>query len=346
LLLQLWKLAIDGPEIIPTLWDAGHDVEDDRELLDVYFGQGMRAAWGRETRILVDGQRVSLAHLRNNRKPYRPGTVFFIPAHRALLLAEGWPAPLLRLGADTPVVARLFSQNLHDLFGNPKDYGPLFPQERRLKRAYRDVIDDAIFHGAQVRVNKAELKRRLELQFGEARLPFMAWTAGQREFTPLMLGLYFLLPPSHKPKQSEVDWVVIEEPEMGLHPQATSVVMLLVLELLWRGYKVVLSTHAPLVLDVMFALTQLGKSGVPHKEAVLSRAFGVPNDQSTWPVMHEALRSTYRTFALTFRGTSVESRDISGLDPSSPDPVEAEWGGLTGFSSRFNAVVSEAVNAA
>ena len=133
---------------------------------------------------------------------------------------------------------------------------------------------------------------------------------------------------------------------MGLHPQATSVVMLLVLELLWRGYKVVLSTHAPLVLDVMFALTQLAKSRVPHKEAVLSRAFGVPNDRSTWPVMHEALGSTYRTFALTFRGTSVESSDISGLDPSSPDPIEAAWGGLTGFSSRFNAVVSEAVNAA
>ncbi len=32
-----------------------------------------------------------------------------------------------------------------------------------------------------------------------------------------------------------IDWLIIEEPEMGLHPQAVMVFMLLVLDLLWRG---------------------------------------------------------------------------------------------------------------
>ena len=36
--------------------------------------------------------------------------------------------------------------------------------------------------------------KRLNLIHGESRLPFMTWTAGQREFTPLLLGLYHLLP--------------------------------------------------------------------------------------------------------------------------------------------------------
>lgn len=65
----------------------------------------------------------------------------------------------------------------------------------------------------------------------------MTWTAGQREFTPLLLGLYHLLPPRNRIKQPDIEWVVIEEPEMGLHPQAITVVMLLVLDLLWRGYR-------------------------------------------------------------------------------------------------------------
>jgi hypothetical protein len=40
----------------------------------------------------------------------------------------------------------------------------------------------------------------------------------------------------------------------------------------------------------------------------------------------------------------VHSQDISTLDPSSPDSAEAEWGGLTGFSSRFAEAVRTAVN--
>ncbi len=71
----------------------------------------------------------------------------------------------------------------------------------------------------------------------------MTWTAGQREFTPLTLGLYHLLPSVKLRKREETDWVVLEEPEMGLHPQAVTVVMLLVLELLWRGYRVVWSSR-------------------------------------------------------------------------------------------------------
>ena len=41
---------------------------------------------------------------------------------------------------------------------------------------------------------------------------------------------------------------------MGLHPQGIATAMLLVLELLRRGYKVVLSTHSTVVLDMVWAL--------------------------------------------------------------------------------------------
>lgn len=71
---------------------------------------------------------------------------------------------------------------------------------------------------------------------------------------PLLLGLYWLLPPAKVRRRGALEWVVIEEPEMGLHPNAVSVVILLILELLQRGYRVCLSTHSTHVLDIVWAL--------------------------------------------------------------------------------------------
>src|SRR5438552_3917286 len=99
------------------------------------------------------------------------------------------------------------------------------------------------------------MQRQLKLSYGNAtHLSYMTWTAGQREFVPMLLGLYYLLPAGGSPKRPATRWVVIEEPEMGLHPKAIMSVMLLVLDLLDRGYRVVLSTHSPLVVDVVWAL--------------------------------------------------------------------------------------------
>ena len=46
----------------------------------------------------------------------------------------------------------------------------------------------------------------------------MVWSAGQREFVPLLLGMYWLMPPAKISPAQRLEWVVIEEPEMGLHP--------------------------------------------------------------------------------------------------------------------------------
>jgi hypothetical protein len=275
--------------------------------------------------------------------PSEKGSVFFIPAQRAMLLTEGWPAPLLKLNADIPAIARLFSQTLYSLLARPEKVSA---QEQRLNKSYRVAIDQAVFHGGRLRLGKEQLRKRIELEFEEGvRLPFMTWTAGQREFTPLLLGLYQLLPQQNERKRQSIDWVVIEEPEMGLHPQAISVVMLLVLDLLWRGYRVILSTHAPLVLDIVFALRMLQERGA--HPALLHKAFGITSTPYTHQVMSAVLskQKSYRTFYLRFEEAGVVSQDISTLDPSSRDENIAGWGGLTGFSSRVNNIIAEAVNA-
>lgn len=344
LLLQWLKIALDIGEIVFALKEAGHDVKTEKNLLDLAFGEGMSGAWtDGGTEVRFDGSLVSPRTWIRGLKRKQQGSVFFIPAHRALLLAEGWPAPFLKLNADTPVVARLFSQNLYQRFSG-RQAAPLFPVERILKEQYRNLIDEAVFHGGKVELEKEGLRYRLRLAFDELALPFMTWTAGQREFTPLLLGLYHVLPPRMAKKRKEIDWVVIEEPEMGLHPQAIAVVMLLVLDLLWRGYKVVISTHSPLVLDIVWAIRRLHEHS--SRWQLLTHAFGVKETQSMRPVMEYALKANYRVYFLQIDSTTrrVTTRDISQLDPDAQDENEATWGGLTGFSSRFGDAVRSAVN--
>lgn len=346
LLLQWFKMAMDASEVVAALKEAGHDVAEPGSLLDLVFGEGMSSAWDPlDSQVLLNRREVKpSAWARGQRKP-PVGRVFFIPAHRALLLAEGWPAPFLKLNADTPVVARLFSQNLYQRFSG-RQASALFPVERILKTQYRELIDDAVFHGGRVELKHEGLRYRLSLNYGnKVALPFMTWTAGQREFTPLLLGLYHVLPPRQAKKNKGIDFVVVEEPEMGLHPQAVTTFMVLALDLLWRGYKVILSTHSPLVLDALWALQQLAANNAPVHLAC--EAFGVRTSKGIREVMDHALRATYRVHYLGFQPETgkVRSRDISSLDPFSEDSAEAYWGGLTGFSSRFGEAVRKAVNA-
>lgn len=340
LALQWLKAAFDGKQIVAQLRDAGQDVSENK-LVDLIFGVGMGPAWRPETTVTLD------------EKPIRPGTlgrrgsgvenVFYIPAHRSMLISEGWAAPFQKLSAETPVVARLFSQNLFDLFNKDQK---LFPLDRVLKRQYRDLIDRAVFHSGTVGLEQdAQHAKRLKMTHGEQKLPFMTWTAGQREFAPLLLGLYHLLPSRRYGKRESIDWVVIEEPEMGLHPKALSVFMLLVIDLLWRGYRVVLSTHSPIVLTVAWMLRRFQETGARWQ--LLCDAFGATGDRrrDLQEAAKEALKKDVRTYLLAFgEDGKVRSKDISSLDPGDESDDVSGWGGLTGFSSRFADAVRQAVN--
>jgi energy-coupling factor transporter ATP-binding protein EcfA2 len=343
LALQLFKLGHDRYEVVSALRDAAEAFDDTSRFLDLYLGRGMNKGLNAHTVIEVDRKPVRIDRIARTHRSADIGQVFYIPAQRALLLADGYPVPFKRLNKDTPAVARLFSETLFQFFGARRD-GALFPRERELKADYREAINEAVYHGGEVRIDEIDGRYRLMLAFDDkTSLPFMTWTAGQREFTPLLFGLYHLLPPRRHTKADGIDWVVIEEPEMGLHPQALSVVMLLVLELLSRGYRVIISTHATLVLDVVFTLRTLGEQ-TRRAPPGLFEAFGIRKYPATQQVLEAALGCTYKTYLFelvkrTEKGYRVISKDISALDPSSDSKSEAEWGGLTGFSSKFNRVL-------
>jgi energy-coupling factor transporter ATP-binding protein EcfA2 len=344
LALQWLKVAMDGRQVVDALRAAGHLNGRSDVLIDLIFGTGMGSAWrDAETEVTLGDRKITpktLARIGNGTE-----TLFFVPAHRSMLISDGWAAPFQKLTSDTPVVARIFSQNLFDRF-SARDAGTLFPVQKRLKQSLRDKIDDAVFHGGKVGIEEdAQHARRLRLVHGDMHLPFMTWTAGQREFTPLLLGLYHLLPPTKLRKRSETDWVVIEEPEMGLHPQAITAVLLLVLDLLWRGYRVVISTHSPHVLTMIWMMTLLQSTRASWR--LVCDAFDVGGLAQMRSVAEAALTKDYRSFFLAFDGDGkIRSKDISGLDPSSDDEGIAGWGGLTEYSSRFGDAVRRAVNKA
>lgn len=341
LALQWLKAAMDGRQIVDALKAAGHPTSDPKVLVDLIFGTGMAPAWTKASSVRLDRREISPSSL--GRVGKGEEKLFFVPAHRSMLISDGWAAPFQKLGSDTPAVARLFSQSLFDRFSG-KDAGTLFPVDKRLKREIREQIDAAVFHGGKVGIEEdAQHARRLRLVHGDTHLPFMTWTAGQREFTPLLLGLYQLLPSTKLRKRPETDWVVLEEPEMGLHPQAVTAVMLLVLDLLWRGYRVVISTHSPHVATMVWMMQQLKLHRARWQ--LVCEAFGVPSLQQMQRVAEAALEKDYRAHLLEFDAQGkVTSNEISGLDAGADDEREAGWGGLTSYSSRFGDAVRTAVN--
>jgi predicted ATPase len=158
----------------------------------------------------------------------------------------------------------------------------------------------------------------------------MTWSAGQREFVPLLMGLYWLLPASKVSRRGDLEWVVLEEPETGLHPAAVSAVLLIVLDLLARGYRVCLSTHSPHVLDVVWALQTLKEEGASSDRVL--QVFGARRNAQTRSVASSALQKEYRVHY--FDVESGTTQEISALDPGSANAVEAGWGGLTDLSGK------------
>lgn len=352
LVLQLLKLALDGRAVAHTLRDYGLLFRGPVDLLERYFGEGMGNIWTEGTAVRWRGKAVSPAAITKTRQTQTRAEheMYFIPAHRTLVLADGYPLAFQQLTNETPFVVRQFSEAVREVLIQGERSEALFPPSQRLKQQVRSKINDAIFHGTRLVEDATGSRRRLRLEVSStSALSYMMWTAGQREFIPLLLGAYHLLPKGMV-KQKETMWVVIEEPEMGLHPRGISAVMLLVLDLLSRGYKVLLSTHAPLILDFVWALKRLQNISAPW-QAVL-RLFGIEgvtkaNAKGEAYMAIQALTKTYRTYFLDFDSNQkVRSRDITSLDPASPDVAMAGWGDLTGLSGRISDVVADSVRIA
>jgi len=343
--LETLKLAIDRDNIIETLdrynYIIGHNTE---KILNVYFGEGMSGIWKKDSNIKIDGNCFLLKSI-PKKGDVNDETLFYIPAQRIMSISDGRPKNFMEFDSSSPYVLRSFSETLRLFMQHGMGKSDvLFPMKNRLKGFLRSSFDESIFHQAKIVMDERSGQKKMVLNIDNMSIPFMSWSAGQKEFMPLLLAFYCLSgPPSKVVKKEKYKYVVIEEPEMGLHPRAIISVILQILELIQtQSYKVIVSTHSPVFLEFAWAFNLL-KSNEKNRYKALREVFEFPNNSPVKDMLDGLFNKTIKTyyFRRNENNGKVVSQDISTLDVTADNNIIAEWGGLSEFSSRVSNVVSK-----
>ena len=344
LFLQLVKLILDAEPIIRTLKTHGFDWhKNPADFLYLYFGEGMEGTWSDATQIAVDNQEFALAKVFARKSRRKAESVCMIPAQRAVTLKDGWPRGFTDYASGAPYTVKQFSEQLRLLLDTDfgRGDGLIFPQTRFLNKTIRNVVGESVFGRAQVKLDRAGLRKRVVLDIAGNCSPFLTWDSGQREFTPLLMGLYSLMPARDTANKNQRRWVVIEEPEAGLHPKAVSALLLVLLELLKRGYRVVISTHASQIVELIWAFQFLAEGSAGPKW--LLELLRLKPDAGSKKLAEAVFEKTFKTYYFSPAGEGVTVKDISTLDPDNADEAVSDWGGLTLYSSRVFETIAQAI---
>lgn len=347
LFLEMLKLAVDRDSVIETLdrynYILGHNTN---KILDLYLGDGMAGLWKEDTEVALDDEPLTPRALPKKANPDKSDErMFYVPAQRILSIDDGRARNFMEFNNSAPYILRSFSETLRTFmqFGLGTGNNMVFPIKERLKDNQRNVFDKSIFHGAKAVMEERMGQRRMVLQVDGTTIPFMAWSAGQKEFMPLLLAFYALTgPPSKIVKKEKYKYVVIEEPEMGLHPKAILSVIMQILELISNGYKVIISTHSTVFLEFSWAFNMIKGNKARHIEA-LREIFSVPANSSMNKILKAVCDKKVNTFYFgrDAQTGKVTALDISSLNAFDDNPLIADWGGLSEFSSKVSDVVSK-----
>lgn len=354
--LQLIKLIEDTEYVKSIMRSYGATWHENnfQDFLKAYLGDGMQHIWNREDSAMkVDGALRKPSPRMGSDKAFSmpEERIFYIPAQRVLSMPSGWPQPFSAYSVKDPFVVKNFSENIRlyvDKMGRDDN---VFPINKKLKEALREKLNQAIFHGSSICQTSVAGQQEIVLNVAgdaEKQISYKAWSTGQREFVPLLLGCYQLLTAGKVSKHPTVECVVLEEPEMGLHPQAIYAVMSLVFDMLSRGYRVLISTHSTHILDVLWALNEIRSLDLPGKTSVdfACRLLGLdPKNSGVTNMISLVLGLSMKIFGFSYRGQGVGVTDISTLDPDDEDGQISGWGGLSEYSGRVSEIVAEAIAA-
>lgn len=349
LCLQLLKLLLDKRYVAATMDKYNYVIAKNPDnILNFYFGDGLAKMWTEDT-VISDGVNTYKKNgLLGKGNPNAQEQLFYIPAQRIISISDGRPKNFMEYDSSTPFVLRQFSETLRMFF----QYGlngskVVFPIGYRLKSGVKTALQKNIFHDGRVTIDDRSGQKKMQLSVGEMNIPFMAWSAGQKEFMPLLMAFYCLSgPPQNVIDRSQYRYVVLEEPEMGLHPKAIQSVLLQTIELVQNGYKVILSTHSQVLLEFAWAFNVIKGSDATatQKKKMLLRIFGVERYESISGMLDGFFEKSISTYYFTDKGNGVTAMDISSLDVTSDDADEADWGGLSQFSGRTSEIVSQVIN--
>jgi energy-coupling factor transporter ATP-binding protein EcfA2 len=350
ILLQLIKLIIDRYNIPSVLKQNNYEWGRNKEnFLDLFFGESMSSIWSPgKTKIIFDKKEFDISSFLSKqgiKESSKTEKLFYIPAQRVITMSQGWPRTFGTFDIGDPYVLKQFSETIRVLMEKETINGgstqnKVFPKPNRIKEQLRKLIDDSIFHGAKVESDNSSLKRRFLLAVGNSKLPFMAWSAGQKEFMPLLLSLYYLMPSARVKQKDDIKTIIIEEPEMGLHPKAIQALMVVFLELIARGYKMIISTHSPVLLELLWALKYIKEYHGNSDD--LFELFSMDKVQSMGTTFETIVNEkSFTTYYFEQKNGLVTVKNISSLDAGNEDTAVSGWGGLTDFASKAGDIVSK-----
>lgn len=347
LFLELFKLLKDRLHIISTLKKYNYILgkNQNSSLLEYYFGEGLSQLVKDNTKAFLNGCDVtkqltsSITKSSNNSSEM----VFYVPAQRILSISDGRPKNFMEFDLSTPYILRYFSETLRIFIqgglGNPD---VIFPMKLRLKNGIRESFNDSIFHNGKVIIDQTGGQRKMKMLIDGVKLPFMTWSAGQKEFMPLLLAIYCLTgPPTSVVNRESYKWVIIEEPEMGLHPRAIESVIIEIIELMKSGYKVIISTHSSLFLDFAWTIRELSNLNEPVFRNALCKLFNLSLESRIKSIFNGLSEKRINSYYFDPSNSGVNVVNISSLNVMSENPIISEWGGLSSFSSRASEIVSE-----
>lgn len=328
--LQMVKLMADVSIICMRLESSGYVWKDMPGFLKLFLGEGMEQIWTESTSISVDNKVMHPESLLNTERGHHQN-VFYIPAQRVVALQNGWLRPFSDLPYE-PYIVRGFSDAL--ISAMERAQATLLGEK---DKGDDESLQKAVYYNGKLSVDIINQRKTFVLNLNKANIPFAGWSAGQKEFMPLLLGMNILFHP--KPPFDKVKIAIVEEPEMGLHPAAIKQVIVSLLKLVEKGYKVLISTHSPLFLEFAWAFQFLQKGKV--KDEVLYELFDINRNEQTDNLFKGILQKSVRTYYFDKQEDGVFVKDISSLDAGSEDPLVAEWGGLSSFASKAGEIVAK-----
>ena len=308
LFLELLKLLHEAKGISARYEEIFPRTTD--EKIKAYFGQGMEGVLTNETRITLDGASVDKSNIWNTGSDDKNDQIFYIPAQRALCFDEG----RLKSSTDFTESPEVISLFLGHLTNHIHERASKAEKETAFLKF--NGFDNPVFYDAEVGLKKEPKGGSLVMRLNDSVIPYMAWSSGQREFTPLLLALErFKNYGKDKP-------IIIEEPEMGLHPKAVLEFLLKITTEFLPNRKIIISTHSSVPLEFAWVLNNLPKD----KDGYLKELFG---DQ-----LDGVSDKSIKVYAFEHNDGKTVARDISQLNTLSDNAFEAEWGGLTNFITR------------
>lgn len=345
LFLQMFKLIKDKNAILKSLENYGFVVNNNLEnLLNRYLGEGLSKMWTDKSEFISNDETYIREKFESPAEGDPADEVFYIPAQRILSIADGRPKYFMEFSENDPFVLRKFSDTLR-LFvqSGLGDSGKLYPLPNRLKSIIKRKYDKTIFHGGEIVFDEKGGQRKIAMNVEDMHLPLMTWSAGQKEFMPLLMAFYCLSgPPQPVVNRSQYKYIIMEEPEMGLHPLAIQAIILQMIEFIHNGHKVIVSTHSPMLLEFVWAYNCLKKIPEDKRVDALCELFDIQCSKNNRKFLNCIYGKDIKTYYFSRNAAGkVEAKDISSLDVFSEDVAINEWGGLTQFSSKTNDIVSK-----